>query len=399
MVKPYSDNTMEKEKQYLITLCRAYLTGTAIVLDETIRYDRLYQLANAHNISAILFCVINTAANRQIVPAEAFTQFQNDFYEAVIRYEVQSRIMQELTDCLTQNGIRHVFFKGAEIRTLYPVPQARVMGDIDVLIDKQNRETVRRLLQQHGFACLSANGPVYNYRKENVIIEMHTQILNGKVGNSQAPAFFADAITHAVWNGYRGELPPAYHFAYLLAHIAHHFWFHGAGIKLLLDLAVCQQRQEIEEETLLPWMATMELETFAKEILAVCRKWFGDTAVATVDTPTAKTEQFLLSYGAFGNINRRNATVVARKQLEEGKSGNSKWQLLFPSYEKLKHIPYIRFIEGRPYLLPLAWCYRLWYHLLKRNDFMMETVRDLNSDENKKEAETELAYFKEIGLL
>ena len=386
---------MDREVNYFLSLLNAYLKDEEIKLSEDINYRKLYNLSKAHNLSAIVFCVINRCENKSVVPNEIFTRFQEDFYDAVMRYEIQNGVIEELDRLLKEKDIYHIFFKGAEIKEYYPVPQSRVMGDADVLIKESDRKRVKTLMSENGFEVVNSNGPVYDYDKDGVRLEVHTKIISGKVGSSNAEQCFADAIEH-VGND---RLEPEYHFAYLIAHLAHHFWFYGAGIKMILDLAVFQKQFELDYDRAFEKLSEAGLEKFAKTILSVCFKWFEVGRDYGCDTE--KTEEFLISFGAFGNINRNNSAVIQRKELEEGKSVSpalTRLRLLFPSYEKLKNIPYISFIEGKPYLTPLAWAYRFYYNLRYRKAFVSDASKDIGSEKSKKEAEQELAYFKEIGL-
>lgn len=391
---------MKKEKEFLIRLCSDYLNNKAQALDESIDYSMLFELSNAHNLSASVFCVIKNSPNKEIIESEIFKKFEDDFYNAVFRYSLQGSIAQEMSDILSKNEIKHVFFKGIQLREYYPVPQSRVMGDIDVLISPDSRERAREVLTENGFRLVNSNGPVWDYSKNGVTVEVHTKIISGKVGSSDAESYFLDAIDHAQFDGFSGKLENNYHFAYLLTHIAHHFWFYGAGIKLVLDLAAFMKAEEINLDAVLKIMSEIGLEDFSKVVLSVCQKWFGVGKDYACSTQT--TEEFLTSFGAFGNLNRNKAAVVERKELEEGKKTSrfmTKLRLLFPPYRKLKEIPYISFIEGRPYLTPIAWIYRIFYNLKNRRAFIKKATGSIGSDETNDLAQKELKYFEEIGLL
>jgi len=65
----------------------------------------------------------------------------------------------------------------------------------------------------------------------------------------------------------------------------------------------------------------------------------------------------------------------------------------------LKNIPYISFIEGRPYLIGAAWIYRLYYNFKNRKEFVKLATSSIGSDETKNLAKKELDYFEEIGLI
>lgn len=391
---------MKKEERFLIEVCRAYLNQAEITIDCSIDFERFYKITREHNLLAIAFCVLKNSENKTVIPDAIYKKFEDSFYETIIRYDAQSAVLKDIDTVLSQNKIRHVFFKGSQIRDFYPVKEARAMGDIDILIEDSSRDKVKSVLTENGYQLKNSNGPVYDYIKNGVLIEMHTKIISGKVGNSNAENYFKSAFKHVDFDEYTGYLDANYHFAYLIAHIAHHFWFYGAGIKLILDIAVMQKRFTIDYDTVLCMLKETGLDSFAKVILSVCSKWFGTDC--PFETDTNRTELFIVSYGAFGNERRNKAAVIQRKELEEGKKNNAfltRLRLLFPAYKKVKNIPYIKFIEGRPWLLPFAWIYRIIYNLKNKKDFVKEATGSIGSDAANDLAKKEFSYFEEIGLL
>lgn len=387
-------------RDYLIAVLRAYLNNEKIALDDSIDYFKLFEMAKSNNLSAVVFSVINQASNRNIVPKEAFSIMQDSFFDAVYRYEAQKQAIEELSATLSNAEIYHIFFKGAEIKEYYPVPEVRAMGDIDILIHQEDRDKVKSLLANNGYDVINTNGPVYDYAKNDARIEMHTKIISGKVGNADAENGFIDAINNAKFDGFCGKLEPSYHYAYLLTHIAHHFWFYGAGAKLILDLAVMHKEYDIDYSVVLSKMDSIGLADFSKIIMTICYKWFGVGQAFDVDTES--TEDFILSFGAFGNANRNKSAVIQRKELEDGKRNSpflTRLRLLFPSYEKMKYIPYISFIEGRPYLTPIAWIYRIYYNFAHKRNFVKDATSSIGDKKTNEMAQNELKYFEEIGLL
>ena len=168
---------------------------------------------------------------------------------------------------------------------------------------------------------------------------------------------------------------------------------------MILDLAVFQRSKSLDYSKVFAYLEELGLDDFARVLLTLCHKWYG--VGKDYKSDVSQTEEFLLSYGAFGNAGRNKAAVVRRKALEEGKKSgfSAKLSLLFPSYKKIKDIPYMRFIQGRPYLLVLGWIYRIYYNLRYRKTFVVQSTSTLSDDETLIQAENELQYFKEIGLL
>ena len=99
---------------------------------------------------------------------------------------------------------------------------------------------------------------------------------------------------------------------------------------------------------------------------------------------TKNDEKYLCDCGAFGNENENKGVTVARRELEEGKKYSpfmAKLRLLFPPYKKLIEIAYIKFIDGRPWLILYAWIYRIIYNFKNRKEFTLNAVNSLD-DEN-----------------
>ena len=64
----------------------------------------------------------------------------------------------------------------------------------------------------------------------------------------------------------------------------------------------------------------------------------------------------------------------------------------------MRELPYIKFIDGRPYMLPAAWIYRVIYNFINRKNRMMQTAKGLSDKNSENKAKKEFEFFKEIGL-
>lgn len=391
---------MNNEYRYLIELTKAYLDNETIALKSEMNYDGLIKLASKHNLLGVIYCVISRAKNKEIIGAELMQDMQSKFFDLVYISNMQLQTAALAESALTGAGIRHIPFKGIELRKYFPVPESRFMGDIDILIDEENRKRAKAAMKSAGFTVKNENGPVWDYVKDGVLIEMHTNLLNETIDKKQIIDYFSDAVNKAEFDGLCGKFDDTFHFEYLVAHIAHHFRFYGAGIKLVLDLAVMLKYGSVDLDRAVAELDSAGLGRFSKEILTVCSKWYNLGRAFTDDTSV--TEDFIVSFGAFGIHGRNKSAVVIRKDMEKGKSTSPllmKLRLIFPPYSKLRLLPYIKFINGRPYLTPLAWIYRIFYNLKNKKDFAVSTTIGLSDRDSVSQAQTELNYFEEIGLL
>lgn len=390
---------MTENYRYLIELTKAYLNKENVTLRSDIDYGSLIKLASKHNLLGIIYCVINNADNKNIIDKQLFTDMQNKFFDLVYIVNMQQQTANDAMQALTEAGIRFTAFKGIELKNYYPVPESRIMGDIDLLIDEKNKLKAKNAMKSAGFTVKNENGPVWDYVRDTVLVEMHTNLLNETIDRKEVIDYFSNAINKAEFDGYHGRFDDTFHFEYLMAHIAHHFRFYGAGIKLVLDLAIMLKYGTADLDRAITDLDSAGLGRFSKEILSVCFKWYGEGRKFTDDTDT--TENFIVSFGAFGINGRNKSAVVARRDIEKRKSTSPlliKLRLIFPPYSKLRYLPYIKFIDGRPYLTPIAWIYRIFYNLKNKCSFAVSTTAGLSNKNTISQAQAELNYFEEIGL-
>ena len=392
---------MKKEEKLLTEICRAYLDERDIPALEELDWKELFKLAKHHNILGICYCVLNKSKYKNNIPQGFFNAIRDKFFDYVYIYECQKNALDEVEDILSSSQVRYILFKGAVLRNLYPVPESRAMGDIDLLIDRENRDKVKALLTNAGFDCTGQIDPVYNYRKGNVLLEVHTHIIS-EFGDSA----FNDAFENAVFDGYKGTLNSDYHLAYLIAHAANHLLTTGAGVRFILDLAVLQRASEIDYDRLFDMLEKINLTTFGKALLSLCSKWFS--VGRDFGTDTEKLEEYLVGDGVFGSLKSSKSFTVSRliqikalgeddKEFEKS-SFRLKLRLAFPSYKALRTASYIKFLDKRPYLLPLAWVYRFFYNLKNHRHHMLETIKNIDDEKTASLAKEELEFLKEIGL-
>lgn len=385
---------MEKEYKVLINACRHHLDGDKYYFDTSVDYNKLFACAKAHNLLGVLHCSIANAFNKDDISDKFKKALEDKFLDLVYLSNLQVNMTNEVKMLFSSSQIKYIVFKGAVLRDDYPVPESRAMGDIDILIKAEDRDKVKHLLVSNGFECVKENGPVYNYTKNGVLFEIHTKLIS-----CYDTEPFCNAFDYARFDGCEGKFNDNFHFAYLIAHTAHHFKFYGAGIKLILDLAVVQKTKFIILQTVFDYLKAVDLEQFGRALMTVCYDFFKVGLDFFVDTKDVK--EYLCNCGAFGNENENKGVTVARRELEEGKKVSpfmTKLRLLFPPYRKLKEIDYIKFIDGRPWLILYAWIYRIIYNLKYRKEFTLKAVSSLDDENTQNLAQRQLNMFKEIGL-
>lgn len=114
---------MKKEEKYLMELLKAHLNSQTVSLDNDIDYSRLFTVCKNHNLLAIAFCVIKNADNKSIIPNDIYNQFEDAFYETIIRYDIQNGVQNELNAILNDNKIKHIFLRELKLKSFIPFPK------------------------------------------------------------------------------------------------------------------------------------------------------------------------------------------------------------------------------------------------------------------------------------
>ena len=389
---------MTKEEKLLINICQCYITDSNPDINININWENFYQLAKNHNLIGICHYVFYK--NKQLsVPDNIRQLFMDKFFDLVYIYEQQSNALNDIKQCLTAADVPFITFKGAVLRNLYPVPESRAMGDIDMLIKADSNDKAKNALEQIGFNCNGFNGTVYDYKRNNVVLELHTKIISefGKTA-------FDDVFDNTVLTENGEQLDDSYHFAYLIAHTANHLKNTGAGIRFIIDLAVMIKEKSIDYDKVFRILDKINLVTFGEVMISVCFRWFGYGQLFCENTD--KIQEYLIEDGVFGSMKDSIQSTITRLMdckafdSKENKSSFAlKIKLAFPPYETLRKAHYIKFLNGRPWLLPFAWTYRIFYNLNKNRTHMLETVKNIDDEKTTALAQEELDFFKEIGLI
>ena len=116
-----------------------------------------------------------TEAKNQTVFPIAYMGFKNKKYDKAFYNFVAKNVQvnynhTEIADLLSANNIKYVFIKGVASASYYKEPTLRMMGDVDILINRCDIENVHAFLQTLGYNTnediFKENGHI-GYKREN----------------------------------------------------------------------------------------------------------------------------------------------------------------------------------------------------------------------------------------
>lgn len=118
-------------------------------------WDNLVVEGSRHLMLPALYCSLKTKKLLHCPPEELVSYL--DDLSAINRNRNKAIIKQikALSQVLNSHNIQHVFLKGAAVlmTELYDDPGARMIGDIDILVDEQDLDRAFQLLMRNGYVA------------------------------------------------------------------------------------------------------------------------------------------------------------------------------------------------------------------------------------------------------
>lgn len=364
----------QNEKLLIDTLARS-VAGKKYVLPENIAWECLGKLAESHGVCALVCDGLR--AEPEIwsrVPEIDRKKLHKAFMQAIYWDTQRDYVFQRLRQQLIREEIPHVFLKGICLKQYYPEPALRTMCDIDALVYTRDYEKIDRISRSLGGTESYGDGnhKIYSF-PNSVTVEFHPNLMH--------QASFLGAEMNPGWQYTKPqketvsmELTPEGFYLNVLCHLGNHFVCGGIGVRFVLDVWVCRNRMP---ETMDRAFVERELERFgmlefARNIEKLADCWFGNEAL----TPELEElGEYILTSGSHGSTER--AMLNAVSMTAGGSPVAALWRKVFyPRKELEDRFPWC---EGKPLLLPAAWCARAWGAVTQRSHLILQWGKGVNA--------------------
>ena len=322
------------------------------------------------------------------------------YYQAIAVNFNKANMFEFVSQKLSENKIPHMPVKGWYIRTLYPVPELRTFGDIDILINKQDRQKTDKIFTENGYSIKDNWEPTYSYDKGALRCEVHTELMDSDLGKGeQVITYFSEALKTAEKDVSERYSPQKdLHLMYLFCHLAKHLYKGGAGIRMYMDIALFLKANSgtLDFEKIYENSKKLHLDCFFKTVLLACSEWFQIDLPFEINDINPDNLEALKKY-TFGSDlfgKTRDKSIISLRNDESGSKGSVLKDTLFPNAKKIEER--YKFIKGRKYLLPLAWVARVFVNL-KETPQKLKYVKKVSNADMDSVNEYD-KFISEIGL-
>lgn len=310
----------------------------------------------------------------------------------------QTAEIQNLMEAFEFNGIYCIPLKGIVTKGFYPSSELRTMGDLDILYPMEQTDKLQKVMKSMGYHSDGEAAKHDHYSKDGMVVEMHKELL--PVGSS-AYGYFKSIWSRAVpmqGKTYCHEMTIEDHYLYTLYHLIEHFIRGGIGIRMVLDIHILSQREELDRKKVEKTLKELGVLEFEQNIRTLGEKWFSSqTSKSASSRLSAKKQDALTEYivngGIFGSQENDNTNSALMYQSK----GRYLVHTIFPSYQVMRSVfPWLK----NPLMLPIAWAKRWWNVWTKRRNNV--TSQFAKAEKLKKQGKQEVRkrkqFFSDIGL-
>jgi hypothetical protein len=406
-------------KTFLMVL-KAALGGERPVIDREIppdEWNKLFQLASIHNVLPLFYEAVYTQPSL-MKEQSLLTLVKRQVRQQVIMQTMRTNEFLVLNDRLQESGIRPLVIKGIICQHLYPQPDHRPSSDEDVLISAESFTECHRIMTELGLQAGTTDlATAYEvpYRKAGspLYIELHKHLFPPESdAYGDMNRFFEGVLDRAVAVEIQGRtiytLGYTDHLFYLICHAFKHFLHSGFGIRQVCDsvLYANEYGAQIDWMQILEYCTMIHAEKFAAAMFQIGKNFLvfdPDKAAYPDSWRQIRVNELpmledLLSGGLYGSatMSRKHSSnitldaVAAQKQGRKSKNGLL--TSVFPPASKMEgRYPYLK---KHPYLLPVAWCSRLWTYSNETRHSQNNNAADALRIGNER-----IELLKEYGIL
>lgn len=393
---------MDKRLYLLTSYVKAAMGGNQCTLPIE-EPDHFFTLARQQGLSGMIYFAFNKNDNDSV-----YQKFRDEFYRYTTKDAFQQEAIQQITEIFDQQKIDHIFLKGAYMKQLYPNTAMRSMGDIDVLIKREDMDKAKDAMNRIGFTKQISGETHDVFVKNKVYVEVHPAVDSHFDENHLQ-------VLNDLWN--RAVLVKNHLYRmddidlgiYLLAHLAKHFCSSGVGIRQILDIGIWENyvRNIISLDNLKYQLDKSGLMTFYCALVLLNQRWFDieplDNLIDSCnlnENDFEMIESLVLTSGVHGKAKGFNSTLP--KFASEGTKNDKKkhikikvfFSIVFPAKRKICFT--YTYLNKYPFLLPVAWISRWFRWIFFQPKRSIRKIKEFKVDNKNISQHVEL--YQKIGL-
>ena len=351
---------MNMTHEGIIKLLRSAITGEHLPLPEDFSLEQAFEILRKQSMVPLAYQgAINCGVGKDHPLMQKMLML---CYQNLMRHERQMHAVNQVFAAFEANGIPYMPVKGCNLKPLFPKPELRAMGDVDILIHPQDHSRIRAVLEALGFRFRCENDHVFEWISDALYIELHKSLV--PPNDEDYYTYYGSGWQLAVQgSGYRWDLSPEDAYIFIFTHFARHYRRGGIGCRHVVDLFVYRRAfPNLDEAYISHELSKLHLQEFHENVLKTLDVWFlGAERQTTTELITA----FVFSGGSWGSLEAAVFSTEVKRARKTGKVKNSGIKsVLRAFFPPISHLSYrYTIIRKCSLLLPVIWVVR-WVDII-----------------------------------
>ncbi len=377
---------MDKIHFEFLQILKSALENTNYNLSETYNFEQCLRIAKKHRITTMFYYgLINSGVSPQDPKVQ--TLFDSACRD-VVTNERQKYEMSRIIAAFDEHKIDYMLLKGAELKAIYPKPEMRPMGDIDVLIKTAQYKQIKPIMESFGFKEFGESNHEYIWKKSSCLIELHKFLIPSY--NTDYFSYYGNGWKLAKKTvGTRYSLSKEDNLIYLFTHFSKHYRDSGIGLRHIIDIWVyITNNPDLDNDYVYSQLKRLKLDEFYNNIIATLKYWFRDEPSNNI---TEFITEFIFNNGVYGTKHTHILAMALRdKKAKKSLTGirfKKVYHSIFVSYKGMCKL-YPVLIKW-PVLLPFYWVAHLFKRIFLKNklktygsDFALLNEKNITEYEN-----------------
>ena len=365
---------MKKENLFFLQVLADYMNKRPTQVPDGLEWSILEEIGQAHQLTGVIYHQCRNSILQSGLPDTEKNIWKRSYMYNFLLYSKRMVLLKQIDGVFQKENVPYLIVKGTEIAKFYSVPSQRTMGDLDLLVHLEDKQRACEALTRLGFEMETRYSNEWKGFNNLIAIELHHRLVYDINVELKSIQHWGDTVwQYSIVQKVKMQrkLDLTYHLVYTLLHLRKHLLIEGVGFRQFMDVAVLAIQPEINWQQAELWFKELGLEKFASVCFAFCSRWFDIKIpfykLELEETVFIESTEKILNGGVFGSHEKETTENIAFNEMHFSKATSVQGILkhAFLPYNKMRVIPYCKFLDGRPYLLPVAWGWRFLYRIGK----------------------------------
>lgn len=273
-------------------------------------WGKVFQMARHQSLLAILYEAVLRLPEHQRPPQEMMDKWKEYTELTASIYRRHQERIEQLKLILDKMGLRGCILKGTGLSQLYPKPERRLCGDIDLWVDGTHKGIIKAF-EDAGYPpyeILYQEAKADLFDDTEVEIHFHPCKMNNPFKNARLQKFFR---SNAPFQGTLTYPDSRFNAVFCMAHMYRHYLVGGIGMRQMLDYyyVLLNLRPE-DRASVMDTIKSLGMGKFAAAVMCSMQFNFGledEYLLCPADKKYGKRlVNDVIRMGNFGILDKRN---------------------------------------------------------------------------------------------